>query len=529
MLEGKTQSDLIAQVIKKAVKTRDKYVQTQIDQLVDVLETAENEVKASLLHYKNLGSLTKGKFLSQKSQKRLRGQIREITGELKKNHSLIMTKAVKTTYKKGMYDGIDSLVKGKLPDYADLTDKGMRKLTTNVFSLVDTNALDFLINFNVQLAGEVSNELANGIMQKIQLGIASGKDVTDIVRDMGSVIKDPEAFKQAGKRTFNTAQQRMTLIARTEIIRAHNQSQIKFYEKVGVKKFIWQTADDERTCPVCQPLDEKSFAIDKPGPPRHPACRCWSEPEIPDTLRTPKQFEADANKKKPPVSPKLTKAEQDIEQLYRKFSKGRQDPDKLFSEIFPDKSEREIVERFDKQWKSYSNSNEGRSLKYLMDKIHDSSILYDGRYLDSDQERIAERIRRTKKFMGSIHLPENKALEMVKKLEAYSRVQYERQFGKKSIKIYRGVTRDFFEDQGLPVPTLNQKSTVLTDSLTSWTTSKEEAGIFAKTATFESKGGYVFETEISVKDIGFIPIKSKEQEIVLKQAKRNIKFVKVEE
>ena len=291
-MANQPQSERIAEAVRKAIKRRDKYVQNKIDSLLDVLETADKEVKASLLHYKNLGSLTKGKFLNQRSQKRLRGQIREITEELNKNHSLIMTKAVKTTYKQGMYDGIESLAMGKLPDYADLTKSGIKKLTANVFNLIDTDALDFLVNFNLQLAGDVSRELADGIIQKIQLGIVSGKDVTGIVRDIGSVITDKEAFKKAGKTVFKTAQTRMTLIARTEIIRAHNQGQIEFYDTVGVKKFIWQTAEDERTCPICQPLDGKIFVVGKdPGPTQHPDCRCWTVPKIPDEIKTPKQIE----------------------------------------------------------------------------------------------------------------------------------------------------------------------------------------------------------------------------------------------
>jgi SPP1 gp7 family putative phage head morphogenesis protein len=290
-MPNKPQSELIAEATRKAVKRRDKYAQEKVDRLIKALETADKEVKASLLHYKNLGSLTKGKFLNQQSQKRLRGQIREITEKLKKNHSLIMTKAVKTTYKQGMYDGIESLVMGRLPDYADLTKNGIKKLTANVFNLIDTADLDFLVNFNLQLAGDVSRELADGIIQKIQLGIATGKDVTGIVRDIGSVITDEKAFKQAGRTAFKTAQTRMTVIARTEIIRAHNQGQIKFYDTVGVKKFIWQTAEDERTCPICQPLDEQSFVVGKdPGPPKHPMCRCFSIPEIPKTIKTPQQI-----------------------------------------------------------------------------------------------------------------------------------------------------------------------------------------------------------------------------------------------
>jgi SPP1 gp7 family putative phage head morphogenesis protein len=184
------------------------------------------------------------------------------------------------------------LVKGKLPFYAELTKDGISKTAKNVFQLIDTDALDFLVNFNMQLVGEVSRELADGINKTIQLGITSGKDVSGIVRDMGGVIKDKDAFRRAGKTVFKTAQNRMTLIARTEIIRAHNQGQIKFYDAVGVKKFIWQTAEDERTCPICQPLDGKTFVVGKdPGPPTHPDCRCWSVPVIPDNIKTTAQIE----------------------------------------------------------------------------------------------------------------------------------------------------------------------------------------------------------------------------------------------
>jgi SPP1 gp7 family putative phage head morphogenesis protein len=271
MAKSKTQKELIQEATLKAIKRRDKYTQQQIDSLVDVLEKAEKEVKLSILHYKNLGSLTEGKTINQKALKRLQGQIEGIRADLEKNQSLILTEGVKTTYRQGMYDSIESLVKAKIPFYVDLTEDGIDKMAGNVFQLVDTQALDFLVNFNIQLAGDVSRELADGINKTIQLGIATGKGAPDIVRDLGSVIQDKDAFKRAGKTVFKTAQTRMTLIARTETIRAHNQGQIKFYHTVGVEKAIWQTAEDERTCPECAPLDGQVFPLDKlPGPPLHP-------------------------------------------------------------------------------------------------------------------------------------------------------------------------------------------------------------------------------------------------------------------
>jgi SPP1 gp7 family putative phage head morphogenesis protein len=298
-MASKTQKELIREATLQAVKRRDKYTQSQIDRLLDMLEKAEKEVKLSILHYKNLGSLTEGKTINQKALKQLQGQIEEIRMELEKNQSLILTEGVKTIYRQGMYDGIESLVKAKLPFYADLTEDGIDKMTTNVFQLIDTQALDFLINFNIQLAGDVSRELADGINKVISLGIASGKGAPDIVKDLGSVIKDKDAFRRAGKTVFKTAQTRMTLIARTETIRAHNQGQIKFYHTVGVEKAVWQTAEDERTCLECAPLEDgKVYPLDKLiGPPIHPDGRCWTIPEIPEDIKTPQEIEELAKKR----------------------------------------------------------------------------------------------------------------------------------------------------------------------------------------------------------------------------------------
>jgi SPP1 gp7 family putative phage head morphogenesis protein len=297
-MASKTQKELIREATLQAVKRRDKYTQEQIDRLLDVLEEAEKEVKLSILHYKNLGSLTEGKTINKKALERLQGQIKDIVADLEKNQSLILTEGVKTTYRQGMYDSIEALVKGKLPFYADINEDGINKMAGNVFQLVDTQALDFLVNFNIQLAGDVSRELADGINKTIQLGIATGKGAPDIVRDLGSVIKDKEAFRRAGKTVFKTAQTRMTLIARTETIRAHNQGQIKFYHTVGVEKAVWQTAEDERTCLECAPLDGKVYPLDKLiGPPIHPDGRCWTIPEIPEDIKTPQEIEELAKKR----------------------------------------------------------------------------------------------------------------------------------------------------------------------------------------------------------------------------------------
>ncbi len=109
------------------------------------------------------------------------------------------------------------------------------------------------------LAGEVNRELADGIKRVVMGGVATGKGVEDIVRDLGRVVKDPESSRYAGSRVFTKAQHRMEVIARTEVLRAHNQGRLKFHDQVGVRKPEWMTMEDERVCPVRGPLDGKVF------------------------------------------------------------------------------------------------------------------------------------------------------------------------------------------------------------------------------------------------------------------------------
>ncbi len=150
-----------------------------------------------------------------------------------------------------------------------------------MFSIVDASALDFMTRYNLTLAGDVQRELSDGIKRTILNGIVTGKGSDDIVRDLGRVIIDKDSFRQAGSRVFSKAQYRMEMIARTEVLRSHNMGRIKFHKEVGIPKLEWMTMGDERTCPVCGPLDGKTFAIDKfPPQPIHPQCRCYGSPDL---------------------------------------------------------------------------------------------------------------------------------------------------------------------------------------------------------------------------------------------------------
>lgn len=58
---------------------------------------------------------------------------------------------------------------------------------------------------------------------------------------------------------------------------------------LGITHFYWQTADDERTCEICFPLNGKRFAWDNPpeeGLPGevHPQCGCSADPDTDDLV-----------------------------------------------------------------------------------------------------------------------------------------------------------------------------------------------------------------------------------------------------
>ena len=259
----------------KSLKSRNRYTDSITAQLTQSLNKAEQEVARAILKYRTLGSLPDNKLAALKGLENLQSELDVVMRQLKRDQTLVFRKSTKDAFKGGITQGITELTSASLPFYADLKPSGIDKLATKVFTIVDTNALDFMTQYSLTLAGGVHRELSDGIKRTILSGIATGKGADDIVRDLGKVIIDKDSFRQAGSRVFSKAQYRMEMIARTEVLRAHNMGRLKFHERVGVQKLEWMAMNDERTCPVCGPLDGKIFPIDKfPQQPEHPHCRC---------------------------------------------------------------------------------------------------------------------------------------------------------------------------------------------------------------------------------------------------------------
>jgi len=269
------QSERIKQAVVSSFAARDLYTEKQVAALVGSLREAEKRIKADLLRYADLGSLTPGQSINQVRLAALNERIDDTIKALKVEHTLALKSAAKESHLEGITQGALELKVHGLPGYDSLTNESAKRLAKDAFSLMDKSALDFLVRFDVQLAGQVSTDLLTGVKNALTVGIAQGLSIPNIARNIGSVILDKEAFKQAGKTVFASAQQRIELIARTEILRAHNQGRLKFYDTVGVREVRWMVAADERLCPICSALDGQIFPVDKTPPlPRHPNCRC---------------------------------------------------------------------------------------------------------------------------------------------------------------------------------------------------------------------------------------------------------------
>lgn len=119
----------------------------------------------------------------------------------------------------------------------------------------------------------VSSKTGQEMRRELADGFAEGKSP----RDIGRSIND---------RVEKVGKTRGTLVARTEVIRAHSESSLTRYEtisgdiQVGVKA-EWLTAEDRKVCDECLAWAERGpYTIDEArgAIPRHPRCRCAWKP-----------------------------------------------------------------------------------------------------------------------------------------------------------------------------------------------------------------------------------------------------------
>ena len=269
------QAEKIQQAVLRSLHSRDLYTERQVHSMLKILHKAELHVKSQLVEIGQKKIVNKGLEVRREQLRGISQGIDAIIRDMKSEQTLIMKTAIRDSFQNGITGGIGEFSDLGFPHYENLSGEDRIKLAGQVMSLTDRSALDFLVNYNLQLLGNVTRELADNIKQQISMGIVTGDSIAKISQRIGGIITDPDEFRLAGKTVFKSAQTRVEVITRTETLRAYGQGRNKFYNQIGVKRIVWVTAGDERTCKQCGPLDGKEFLVNEmPTIPRHPACRC---------------------------------------------------------------------------------------------------------------------------------------------------------------------------------------------------------------------------------------------------------------
>lgn len=159
---------------------------------------------------------------------------------------------------------------------------------------VHRESVQFLFTRNFQELQGITDAMNQQISRELADGFAQGHSPTKISRNI------TDRVDAVGKT-------RSTVMARTEVIRAHSEGTLNRFEQAGVDevtvKAEWSTAGDTRVCPICLALEGNVFTVqeartdtfefsageDQPPslsgtypvrPPAHPQCRCAFLPVV---------------------------------------------------------------------------------------------------------------------------------------------------------------------------------------------------------------------------------------------------------
>lgn len=176
-----------------------------------------------------------------------------------------------------------------MPDPTDSLDDGtvLAGLMRRLYPLIVEAAFGDAASLGLTVAWELDNPFVQDVLDALADQVKGVAETTrDEIRALvgrqaaegWSIDELAEAMQQAG---VTRSAARATTIARTETTRAYSLGSLAAFEVSGqVDRVGWLTTQDEKTCPICEPLDGRIVAIGKPFdsgvyfPPAHPSCRC---------------------------------------------------------------------------------------------------------------------------------------------------------------------------------------------------------------------------------------------------------------
>lgn len=147
--------------------------------------------------------------------------------------------------------------------------------------LLFTRVFSDLKGITSAMDAQISRILAQGIADGDGAALLARKLVGTI---NGTGMGDLALTDTLGR--FIPAMRRAEMLARTEIIRSFAESTLQEFRNWGVEgvsaQAEFQTAGDDRVCPICASLQGQVFTLDEASGviPKHPRCRCCWLPVI---------------------------------------------------------------------------------------------------------------------------------------------------------------------------------------------------------------------------------------------------------
>jgi SPP1 gp7 family putative phage head morphogenesis protein len=176
---------------------------------------------------------------------------------------------VNSAYRKGLvrsYVDTRKVASGLKP--ADWYQGGREEFLRGAFAAPETkDKLQLLYTRSFEDLKGFTEEMGTQTSRILTDGLANGRHPSAIARSMSDNITSLQ-------------KKRALTIARTEIIHAHAEGQLDGFERLGVDEVgvfaEWQTAGDNRVCPLCSALEGVVFSVKEARGmiPRHPNCRC---------------------------------------------------------------------------------------------------------------------------------------------------------------------------------------------------------------------------------------------------------------
>ena len=169
------QAKRIRLAVDEATRRRDRYAEDRVDDLLKSLDAAADDVAKQIARFEKKAALKEWQELRLSILKDLESEIDDIAKELKANWKVGIRANVEGAMKLGIKDGVGQLEALEHPDFAGISDKAKRAAITKTFATIDRAAIDFLANYQLNLLGDVSTELAAGIKRTITQGVLTAR------------------------------------------------------------------------------------------------------------------------------------------------------------------------------------------------------------------------------------------------------------------------------------------------------------------------------------------------------------------